>query len=71
MIAQEAQALAAVLAPGAPHGVKYNIIMAAKETTVQGFLIFSGALAMLVGLVAMIEGQLHCLGFLRHKKGRP
>jgi hypothetical protein len=45
--------------------------MAAKETTVKGFLIFAGALAMLIGLVAMLEGNIHCLGFLRRKKGRP
>jgi hypothetical protein len=45
--------------------------MAAKETTVKGFLFFSGALAMLIGLVAMIEGNLHCLGLLGRKKGRP
>jgi hypothetical protein len=44
--------------------------MAAKETTMKGFLFFSGALAMLFGLVAMIEGNLHCLGLLRRKKGR-
>jgi hypothetical protein len=36
----------------------------------EGILIFSGALAMLVGLVAMIEGHLHCLGFLWRKKHR-
>jgi hypothetical protein len=45
--------------------------MAAKEATMKGFLFFSGALAMLIGLVAMIEGNLHCLGLLRRKKGRP
>jgi hypothetical protein len=45
--------------------------MAAKETTVNGFLIFSGVLAMLIGLMAMIEGNLHCLELLRRKKGRP
>ena len=48
-----------------------SIIMAAKETTVNGFLIFSGVLAMLIGLMAMIEGNLHCLELLRRKKGRP
>ena len=37
----------------------------------KGLLIVSGALAMLVGVVAMIAGNLHCLGFLRRKKGRP
>jgi hypothetical protein len=44
--------------------------MAAKETIVQGLLIFSGALAMLVGLGAIIEGNLHCLGMLRRKRGQ-
>jgi hypothetical protein len=38
---------------------------------VNGFLFFSGALALLIGLVAMIEGNLHCLGLLQRKKGRP
>jgi hypothetical protein len=47
------------------------MIRTTKETTVKGFLIFSGALAMLVGLVAMLVGNLHFLGFLRRKKGRP
>jgi hypothetical protein len=47
------------------------MMMTAKEATVKGFLIFSGALALLVGLVAMIEGNLRCFGFLRRKKGRP
>ena len=47
-----------------------SLIRGAKESTMEGFLIFSGALALLVGLVAMIEGHLHCLGFLRRKKGR-
>jgi hypothetical protein len=46
-------------------------MIGAKETTVKSFLIFAGTLSMLVGLAAMIEGHLHCLGFLRRKKGRP
>jgi uncharacterized membrane protein YkgB len=46
------------------------MIKTTKETTVKGFLIFSGALALLVGLVAMLAGNLHFLGFLRRKKGR-
>jgi hypothetical protein len=48
-----------------------SIIRAAKETTVNGLLIFSASLAILIGLVAMIEGNLHCLGLLRRKKGCP
>jgi hypothetical protein len=42
-----------------------------EETTVEGFLIFLGALAMIIGLVAMVEGHLHCFDILRRKKGRP
>jgi hypothetical protein len=38
---------------------------------VEGFLIFSGALAMIVGLVAMIEGNLRCFGSMRRKKNQP
>ena len=41
------------------------------EVTVEGFLILTGVLLMLIGLVAMIEGNLHCLGILQRKKGRP
>ena len=52
-------------------GMSLFIIMGAKETTVKSFLIFAGPLAMLVGLVAMIEARLHCLGSLRRKKSRP
>jgi hypothetical protein len=47
------------------------MIMTAEETTVKGFLIFSGALALLVGLAAMLEGNLRCFGFLRRKKTNP
>lgn len=53
-----------------PRVPSISMIMATKETTMKGFLIFAGSLAMLVGLVAMIEGNLHCLGFLWRKKGR-
>ena len=35
----------------------------------ENFLIFSGTLAMLVGLLAVIEGNLHCFGLTRRKKG--
>jgi hypothetical protein len=34
----------------------------------ENFLIFSGALAMLVGLLAVNEGNLHCFGLTRRKK---
>jgi hypothetical protein len=49
-----------------------SISVAAEEIAVEGFLILSGALAMTVGLLAIIEGHLHCLGgILRRKKGQP
>jgi hypothetical protein len=35
----------------------------------ENFLIFSGTLAMLVGLLAVIEGNLHCFGLTQRKKG--
>jgi hypothetical protein len=35
----------------------------------ESFLIFSGILAMLVGLLAVIEGNLHCFGLMRRKRG--
>jgi hypothetical protein len=66
-----AQALAAALAPWAPHDLKEKTIITAKETIVGGFLFLSGVLLMLVGLGAMIEANLHCLSILRGPKGRP
>jgi hypothetical protein len=47
---------------------KVIVIRIVEGTTVEGFLIVSGALAMLIGLVAMLEGNLHCFGSMRHKK---
>jgi hypothetical protein len=35
----------------------------------ENFLIFSGTLAMLVGLLAVIEGNLHYFGLTRRKQG--
>ena len=34
----------------------------------ENFLIFSGTLAMLVGLLAVIEGNLHCFGVARRRR---
>jgi hypothetical protein len=34
----------------------------------EGVLLFTGALACLVGLLALIEGRFNCLGFGRRKK---
>jgi hypothetical protein len=35
----------------------------------ENFLIFSGALAMIAGLLAVIEGHLNCFASMRRKKG--
>jgi hypothetical protein len=43
-------------------------ILAAKETTVEGVLIFSGTVAIIIGLAAVIEGNLGCIGIMRRKK---
>jgi hypothetical protein len=48
-----------------------SLNIAVEETIVQSFLILAGTLAMIVGLLAMIEGHLHCLGILQRKKGQP
>jgi hypothetical protein len=37
----------------------------------ENFLIFSGTLAMLVGVLAIIEGNLHCFGLTRRQKSSP
>lgn len=42
-----------------------------KDVNMEHFLIFSGALAMIVGLLAVIEGHLGCLGHMRRKKDLP
>jgi hypothetical protein len=34
----------------------------------EGFLLVMGALALLVGLVALIEGRFRCLGVAKRKK---
>jgi hypothetical protein len=48
-----------------------SLNIAVKETIMESFLILAGALTMTVGLLALIEGNLHCLGILRRKKGQP
>jgi hypothetical protein len=37
----------------------------------ESVLILVGALTIIGGLLAMIEGNLHCLGVLWRKKGQP
>jgi hypothetical protein len=41
---------------------------ATEAATMASFLMFSGALAIIVGLVAVIEGNLHCFALMRRKK---
>jgi hypothetical protein len=41
------------------------------ETNMESFLIFSAVLATLVGLGAVIEGNLQCFGVMRRKKNSP
>jgi len=43
-------------------------MLAVEGTAMEGLLIFSGTLAIIVGLVAVIEGNLGCLGIMRRKK---
>jgi hypothetical protein len=37
----------------------------------ENFLVFSGALALIVGLLAVIEGNLHCFGIMPRQKSSP
>jgi hypothetical protein len=41
------------------------------KTIMEGFLILSGALALLIGLLAMIEGRWRWFGTLRRRKSEP
>jgi hypothetical protein len=67
---EESSALAAVLTPGVWHEIeRKNHMIAVEETAMEGFLFFSGSLAIIVGLIAVIEGNLGCIGNMRHKKG--
>ena len=45
-------------------------IVATGKTPMEGFLIFSGTVAVIVGLAAVVEGNLGCLGIMRRKKDR-
>jgi hypothetical protein len=47
------------------------MLMIEGEANMESFLIFSAALAMLVGLGAVIEGNLQCFGIMRRKKNQP
>jgi hypothetical protein len=42
---------------------------AVEETAMEGFLMCSGIVAIIGGLIAVIEGNLGCIANMRHKKG--
>ncbi|HSF34020.1 MAG TPA: hypothetical protein VLK82_26630 [Candidatus Tectomicrobia bacterium] len=48
-----------------------SIIVATEDTPMAGFLICLGALAMIVGLAAVIAGNLQYFGIMRRKKDEP
>jgi hypothetical protein len=58
-----------VLTPGACRPIERKNMITVGDTAMEGFLFFSGALAIIVGLIAVIEGNLGCIGNMRHKKG--
>jgi hypothetical protein len=64
-------ALTAALIPRVLHLRKKREIIRRERPTMQSFLIFSGVLATLVGLAAVIEGNLQCLGIIRRVKNQP
>jgi hypothetical protein len=64
-------ALSATLIPRVPHLRKKREIIRRERPTMQSFLIFSGVLATLVGLAAVIEGNLQCFGIIRRVKNQP
>ena len=43
-------------------------IVATREAIMEGFLIYSGTVAIIVGLAAVVEGNLGCIGIMRRKK---
>jgi hypothetical protein len=45
--------------------------MIGGKANMESFLIFSAVLAILVGLGAVIEGNLQCFGVIRRKKNLP
>ena len=50
------------------HRTEYHHMMAMEETLMEGLLICSGTFAVIVGLLAVIEGTLGCFGSMWHKK---
>jgi hypothetical protein len=63
-----ARGLAAVLTLGVRHRTEGKYMVAMEETAMEGLLICSGMLAIIVGLLAVIEGTLGWLGSMWHKK---
>ena len=50
------------------HHTECHHVVAMEETSMEGLLICSGTLAVIVGLLAVIEGTLGCFGSMWHKK---
>ena len=71
IIARGTHAMAAGLAPGSPHRVRLKHYHGRKGDHRERLLDFLRSVGDACRVVAMIEGNLHCLGFLRRKKGRP
>jgi len=63
-----ARGLAAVQTLAVRHRTECNHMVAMEETSMEGLLICSGTLAVIVGLLAVIEGTLGWLGSMWHKK---
>jgi hypothetical protein len=42
-----------------------------EKKTMEGFLFYSGSLALILGCVALIEGNLYRFNFSRRRKGHP
>jgi hypothetical protein len=53
---------------GVQHRTECQLMVTIEETEMEGFLICSGTLAVIVGLLAVIEGTSGYLGNLWHKK---
>jgi hypothetical protein len=56
------------LTPATQRYENVSNIVATGKTTMEGFLIVSGTVAIIVGLAAVVEGNLGCLGIMRRKK---
>jgi hypothetical protein len=51
--------------------MQVRIVGAAEKTTMTGVLILSGTVALIVGLAAVIAGNLQRFGIMRRSKNEP